>query len=275
MSVRRDSPLDMWSRRRAAVRAEEEALERERAAAEAAARQKVLEGKSDDELLRELDLPDPEQMGGGDDFSPFMRPEVPERLRRLALRRLWRADPVLANVDGLVDYGEDFSAVGMVREVVATAYAVGRGMIGADAPGDAPGDAPPGDSPPGGRSDETAPASAGPGPASTPGGAPADAVPAASAEAAGGEPAAGGVRVAQGAAVPRGDASHEAAGAVSTAAGAAGAAGADTSPPAARPRPRMRFAFAPAAPALRSEAPGRGGAQHETRHEMQSGSQHG
>jgi hypothetical protein len=39
-----------------------------------------------------------------------MREGVPEALRNRALRKLWLSDPVLANLDGLNDYDEDFVA---------------------------------------------------------------------------------------------------------------------------------------------------------------------
>ena len=37
----------------------------------------------------------------GDDFSGFMARNVPDHLRRRALRKLWVSNPVLANLDGL------------------------------------------------------------------------------------------------------------------------------------------------------------------------------
>jgi len=54
---------------------------------------------------------------------------VPERLRKRALRMLWRSNPVLANVDNLVDYGEDFAAEGVLGEVIQTIYQVGKGIL--------------------------------------------------------------------------------------------------------------------------------------------------
>ncbi len=47
------------------------------------------------------------------DFSRFLREDVPERLQRAALRRLWTSDEALANLDGLNDYDEDFTPAGM------------------------------------------------------------------------------------------------------------------------------------------------------------------
>ena len=56
------------------------------------------------------DLPDIESLDKDSDYTPFMAEGVPEELKKLALRVLWRSDPVLANLDGLNDYDEDFKA---------------------------------------------------------------------------------------------------------------------------------------------------------------------
>ncbi|KIC42457.1 hypothetical protein RA27_03570 [Ruegeria sp. ANG-R] len=120
---------DFWSRRKAAVQAEAEA---ERATVEEkalAAQHAELDEKTDAELLAEFNLPDPDQLQEGDDISGFMAKAVPDRLRRRALRRLWRLNPVLANVDGLVDYGEDYTDAACVIENIQTAYQVGKGML--------------------------------------------------------------------------------------------------------------------------------------------------
>ena len=124
---------DFWSRRKAAVEAEAEA---ERLAIEAAAEAEetaLLEAeranKSDAELLEELGLPDPETLTQGDDFAAFMGKHIPEHLRRRALRRLWVSNPVLANLDGLLDHAEDFSDAATSAGTVASAYRVGRGML--------------------------------------------------------------------------------------------------------------------------------------------------
>ncbi len=121
--------MDRWSRRRAAVQAEAEAEARAQEQAAVAERQAELAEKTDAEILAELDLPDPETLQPGDDFSGFMQAAVPERIRKLALRRLWRSNPVLANVDNLVDYGEDFTKEGALGVAVKTAYQVGKGML--------------------------------------------------------------------------------------------------------------------------------------------------
>src|SRR5262249_38406828 len=45
-----------------------------------------------------------------------------------ALRKLWQSDPVFANLDGLVDYAEDFGAGFAVGGTIATVYRVLQGM---------------------------------------------------------------------------------------------------------------------------------------------------
>ncbi len=119
---------DFWERRKEAVRAEEAAEEKAKIAAEEAEEQARLERMSDQEVLRELELPDPDSLAEGDDFSVFLKKAVPERIRIRALRRLWTTNPVLANLDGLIEYGEDFTDAATVIENLQTAYRVGEGM---------------------------------------------------------------------------------------------------------------------------------------------------
>lgn len=120
---------DFWARRKAAVAAEVQAVEEAEREAVAAEERKALEERPDEEVLAELDLPDPDSMKQGDDFSAFMSDAVPQRLRRRALRQLWRSNPVLANLDNLVDYGEDYTDAALVVENLQSAYQVGKGML--------------------------------------------------------------------------------------------------------------------------------------------------
>ncbi|WP_147113804.1 DUF3306 domain-containing protein [Tateyamaria sp. syn59] len=118
------SARDFWSRRRAGVEAEEQALEARAVQAEAA----KLEDRPDEEILAELNLPEPETLDSPNAVRDFLKAELPQRLKTRALRRLWRLNPVLANLDGLVDYGEDFTDAAMVIEKMQTVYQVGKGM---------------------------------------------------------------------------------------------------------------------------------------------------
>ncbi len=116
---------DFWSRRKARVAEEAEA---EEMALEVSAVQAEQSEKTDDQILADLGLPDPDGLDAGDDFSGFMARAVPDRIRSRALRKLWLTNPVLANVDGLVDYGEDFTDAACVIENLSTSYQVGKGM---------------------------------------------------------------------------------------------------------------------------------------------------
>jgi hypothetical protein len=120
---------DFWSRRKARVAAESAAETRESTQAARAAQEQALEDMPDAEILAELGLPDPDEMQPGDDFSAFLKAAVPDRIRRRALRKLWLSNPVLANVDGLLDYGDDFTDGATVIENMQTAYQVGKGMM--------------------------------------------------------------------------------------------------------------------------------------------------
>ncbi len=82
-----------------------------------------------DPVIDPASLPDIESLTYGSDFTVFLRAGVPAELRKRALQRLWRSDPVLANLDGLVEYGEDYSQIGITPQIVRTAYQVGRGML--------------------------------------------------------------------------------------------------------------------------------------------------
>jgi hypothetical protein len=133
------SLLSRWAMRKRAV-AQQEKAEHEQADIEAEAQVALAdperigtaaepEEETDEQILERLGLPDPDAMEKGDDFSAFMTSTVPARIRNRALRRLWISNPVLANLDELVDYGEDFTDAATVIENLQTAYQVGRGFM--------------------------------------------------------------------------------------------------------------------------------------------------
>jgi len=133
MSRDDDSVLSRWSRRKHAVAAKQ----RDKTPDQPSARPtQAVEGQaaaaadlSEAELLEKLGLPDPDTLQQGDDFSGFMAKAVPAALRRRALRRLWTSNPLLANLDGLIDHGEDYTDAATVPEVFRTAYRVGEGFL--------------------------------------------------------------------------------------------------------------------------------------------------
>jgi hypothetical protein len=68
------------------------------------------------------ELPAVESLDYDSDYSGFMSEGVSDELRNLALRRLWRSNPVLANLDGLNDYDEDFTFTKTALGTVQSAY---------------------------------------------------------------------------------------------------------------------------------------------------------
>lgn len=124
--TRKEGFLDRWSR----LKETPETPEAEAPLTEVAEPETPeVDERSDEEILAELGLPDPDNLTLGDDAAGFMSKAVPDRLRRRALRQLWRTNPVLANVDGLVEYGEDYTDSAMVIENLQTLYQVGKGMF--------------------------------------------------------------------------------------------------------------------------------------------------
>lgn len=113
---------DFWSRRKAAVEAEA------REAADTPPPEPV-DTRTDDEILTEMDLAAPETLHTPEAVKEFLQNDLPARLRTRALRQLWRTNPILANLDGLVDYGEDFTDAATVMDKMETVYQVGKGMM--------------------------------------------------------------------------------------------------------------------------------------------------
>jgi hypothetical protein len=145
-----DRPADdfpnRWSRRKRAARAG--TIEPERpepcapgdpkpappaAVANPAAGPGVAESEGDPEVVAHL--PDIDTLDDSSDFTVFLQSGVPDALRRRALRKLWRVNPVLANLDGLNNYDEDYSKLGMVdMPGLKSLFQVGRGMVSEEPP---------------------------------------------------------------------------------------------------------------------------------------------
>ena len=121
-----ESFLNRWSRRKAEARAHEAQEEGRPAAGEAPAEP----AQPVEPPPEPLDLPDIESLSAESDFKVFMAKGVPQHLRNQALRKLWRLKPSLANLDGLVDYGEDYTRNATVpATAIRTAYRVGQGYL--------------------------------------------------------------------------------------------------------------------------------------------------
>ncbi|MDX6752256.1 DUF3306 domain-containing protein [Geminicoccaceae bacterium 1502E] len=101
-------------------------------------------GSAPERAFDPASLPPVESLTASSDYRDFLRAEVPAQLRRQALRHLWRSDPVFANLDGLLEHGEDYSTLGMVETKVSSAWKLGRGFAeellrpDSEAPAEAP-----------------------------------------------------------------------------------------------------------------------------------------
>lgn len=87
------------------------------------------EGAAADDDVRELTaeeaayvetLPPLDELTPDSDFTGFMDKRVPDFLRRQALRKLWLSDPAFSLIDGMHEYGEDYS---MMAQLAAGASA--------------------------------------------------------------------------------------------------------------------------------------------------------
>ena len=148
MAERDDDFLSRWSRRKAEAR---RGLRKKPAAgapeaAEAEARETAALTDAAAPSPEPHAEPPPEDAGEADraaefedfdfdaldyesDYTQFMEKGVPEAVRRRALRKLWHSNPILANLDGLNDYDEDFTDAALAVDVLQSAYKVGRGYL--------------------------------------------------------------------------------------------------------------------------------------------------
>lgn len=127
-----ESFLSRWSQRKRAAEAEAEEKDagKPRSAETAAA---VGEpggaAEPDDGRIDPAELPDIDSLDADSDFTVFLKDGVPDALRRRALRKLWRLDPVFGHLDGLNDYDLDYTNAATVVEGLKTVYQVGKGMV--------------------------------------------------------------------------------------------------------------------------------------------------
>jgi hypothetical protein len=125
--------LQRWSRRKAEARSADETTTEDRGVAAEGPPATVAEtsGRAQGEPapVTPENLPDIDSLDASSDFSVFMRPGVPEHLRTQALRKLWRADPIFSKLDGLVEYGEDYTIPSWPKGAISTAYQIGRGFV--------------------------------------------------------------------------------------------------------------------------------------------------
>ena len=85
---------------------------------------------NDQELLEKFKLPNPDKIKKEKGLDVFFKDGVPDRLRQIALRRVWKLNPIIRFADAEInDYHEDFTDAATVIEGMETAYQVGKGYL--------------------------------------------------------------------------------------------------------------------------------------------------
>lgn len=130
--------LSRWSRRKRAVEAgrpAEEPVADEAAPAAPASPDPVSEEEPPFDVTT---LPPVESLTIESDFAAFLRKEVPEALKRAALRKAWSLDPAIRDFIGPADYAWDYNAPdgvpgasldlgGNVKEMLARIFSAAEG----------------------------------------------------------------------------------------------------------------------------------------------------
>ena len=85
---------------------------------------------NDEELLEKFKLPNPDKIKKEKGLDVFFKDGMPDRLRQIALRRVWKLNPIIRFADAEInDYHEDFTDAATVIEGMQTAYQVGKGYL--------------------------------------------------------------------------------------------------------------------------------------------------
>ena len=123
--------LSRWAKRKAGKQAEVDVLEEVAQTEQVDATGETEEeaALSDEELCARHELPNPENCTDSEQLDGFFDGQVPDRLRQLAMRRLWRLNPLFRFADEMVEYGEDFTDAATVIPNMQTAYKVGKGYM--------------------------------------------------------------------------------------------------------------------------------------------------
>ena len=95
---------------------------------------------SDEELCEKYELRHPEQCDDPAELGEFFNRPLPDRLRQMAMRRMWRINPLFRFADEMVEYGENYTDAATVLPDMKTAYQVGKGyfdkLVADGAPGE-------------------------------------------------------------------------------------------------------------------------------------------
>lgn len=84
---------------------------------------------SDEELLAKYGVDDPEAIEDEDKLDTLLKGQFPDRIRQMALRRMWRLNPLFRFADEMVEYGENYTDAATVIDGMQTAYQVGKGYL--------------------------------------------------------------------------------------------------------------------------------------------------
>ncbi|MFK5980441.1 MAG: DUF3306 domain-containing protein [Rhizobiaceae bacterium] len=122
------SRLSRWSKRKLAVAEEtkNDVLPEEDIVDAEAAEALAAEYQANREAAEAIDI---EAIDEDTDFSVFMKDGVPDLLKKTAMAVLWRTNPIFANVDGLVDYDDDFGSPDLIMKTFESAYKIGKGYL--------------------------------------------------------------------------------------------------------------------------------------------------
>ena len=126
--------MSRWSKRKQAVAAGEDVLDVSPQLAETApsnapaeiSEERAAELEANKLAAEEIDI---DTLEYDSDFSAFFKDGVPSLLRQKALRVLWRSNPILANVDGLCDYDDNFADPSLILKKFESAYRIGKGYL--------------------------------------------------------------------------------------------------------------------------------------------------
>lgn len=141
--TKEDNLLSRWSRRKLEAKSQSETpLEENQASLQKTPLETPVEDEPPDPILEENRLAaeavDLEALDYESDFSVFMKEGVPDALKRQAFKTLWRSSPILANVDGLVDYDDDFASPDLIMKTFDSAWKIGKGYFEDEQPPDEP-----------------------------------------------------------------------------------------------------------------------------------------
>jgi hypothetical protein len=132
--------LQRWSKRKAAVKnenpalADDESLDDQNQALAAEEKPEAsLEAAEDDltdeDLCAKYELTHPDQCDDPEQLDDFFNRPLPDRLKQLAMRRMWRLNPLFRFADEMVEYGENYTDAATVLPDMQSAYKVGKGYF--------------------------------------------------------------------------------------------------------------------------------------------------